>query len=195
VSCLYHLCAADFRGTVLYPLNGLRGRFPDLYRREKAKFAGREPLLTYIVPGLGVAWADTVNLSVLDPRLLIAERRRMGIPFSRLLERRLVCIPAARVQGLPAVCYTGRSHWINSSPGDTSAPLTPPDDEFSRFDISRHVEPPQVPALHRKYLSRQKARGELALGFVFVPHVLVASSIDISGLEFIALEPPPHAGA
>ncbi len=185
---------ADFRRSVLYPLNGLRDTLPDVYLREKAKFAGRESLLEYVVPGLGVVWADTVNLSALDPRLLIAERRRMGIPFSRLLERRLVCIPVARVQALAAVYYVGRSHWSNSSPGETDVPLEPPDDEFSPFDATRHQEPRDVPDLHREYLSRQKARGEPALGFVFVPHVLVASPVDISGLDFVDLPSSSASG-
>ena len=45
----------------------------------------------------------------------------------------------------------------------------------------------QVPQLHTEYLLRQLARGERALGFVFVPHVLVGSPIDVSGLESEAL--------
>jgi len=183
--CLYHLIAHDFRGTTLYPLNRLRDLFPDLYEREVRKFAGRESVLEYVVPGLGMAWADTVNLSALDPRLLIAERRRLGVPFSRLLERCLVCIPVERVATLPAVVFAGTSHWANSSPDDESVPRTPPDSEFQSFDASQYQETLEVPRLHREYLLRQKERGELALGFVFVPHVLVGGPIDISRLELI----------
>ena len=184
---LYHLCAHDFQGTMLYPLNGLRDRFPNLYEREKKKYAGRESVLEYIVPGLTRAWADTVNLSALDPRYLVAERQKLGIPFSRLLERRLVCIPIERVTSLPAVNYNSASHWINSSPGTAGVPLTPPENEFSPFDASLYQEILEVPRLHREYLLRQKERGELALGFVFVPHVLVGAPIDIAGLELTDL--------
>jgi len=184
---LYHLCAHDFQETTLYPLNDLRNRFPDVYEREKKKYLGRESVLEYVVPRLGVVWADTVNLSALDPRLLVAERRKLGVPFSRLLERRLVRIPVERVATLPAVNYVSASHWINSSPGDPNAPLTPPESEFSPFDASQHGEPYEVPRLHREYLLRQKERGELALGFVFVPHVLVGAPIDITGLELTDL--------
>jgi len=184
---LYHLCAPDFRGTVLYPLNGLRTHFPDLYERERQKWAGREAVLDYVVPGLNVAWADTVNLSALDPRLLLAERRRLGVPFSRLLERQLVRIPRERLAGLPAVNYVSTSHWLNSSPGDPEAPLTPPESDFTPFDASRHQEARDVPRLHRDYLLRQKERGQPALGFVFVPHVIVAGPIEISGLERVNL--------
>jgi len=184
---LYHLCAQDFQGTTLYPLNGLRDRFPDLYEREKKKYAGRESVLEYVVPGLDMAWADTVNLSALNPRLLVGERQKLGIPFSHLLQRRLVCIPIERVTSLPAVNYDSASHWVNSSPGREGVPLTPPENEFSQFDASLYQETLEVPRLHREYLVRQKERGELALGFVFVPHVLVGAPIDIAGLELTNL--------
>ncbi len=184
---LYHLCAPDFRGSTLYPLNGLKQVYPDLYERERKKFAGRESVLDYIVPELGVPWADTVNLSALDPRLLVAERSRLGVAFSRLLQRKLVCIPVERIAMLPAVNYFSHTHWINSSPGEEGVPLTPPEEEFSQFHADQYRETREVPALHSEYLLRQKARGMLALGFVFVPHVLVGSAIDLSGLEMIDL--------
>ena len=84
---------------------------------------------------------------------------------------------------LPAVSYNSASHWINSSPGATDVPLTPPAEEFTAFDPVNHVEPSEVPPLHTDYLLRKLARGERALGFVFVPHVLVAAPIDSTGLQ------------
>jgi hypothetical protein len=174
------------RGTTLYPLNGLRDRFPDLYARERKKFDGRESVLDYVVPGLGVRWADTVNLSALDPRHLVNARRRLGVPFSRLLERRVARIPVERLAGMPAVVYNSATHWINSSPGE-DVPLTPPDEEFSRFDASTYAELSDVPQLHLDYLKRQIDRRELALGFVFIRHVLVAGPIDLSGIELFDL--------
>ena len=82
---------------------------------------------------------------------------------------------------------TGISRWINSSPAEPGVPLTPPDSEFSPFDAAQYQEVREVPRRHREYLLRQKERGELALGFVFIPHVLVGGPIDISGLERIDL--------
>ena len=174
------------RGTTLYPLYGLREVYPDIYERERPKFDGRESVLDYVVPHLGVRWGETVNLSALDPRQLVAARRRLDVPFSRLLERRLVRIPLSRIEGLAAVRYDSATHWINSSRGE-DVPDEPPAVEFSPFDAAGHEEVGEVPALHLEYLERQKTRGELALGFVFVPHVLVAGPIDISGLELLEL--------
>ena len=172
---------------MLYPLNGLRSHFPDLYEREKEKYVGRESVLEYRIPILNAVWGDTVNLSTLDPRLLATERRELGVPFSQLLTRRLVRIPIDRIAGLPAVRYAGASLWLNSSPGDSSVPRTPPEDEFTAFDPARYVETREVPIRHREYLKHQLAIGERALGFVFVPHVLVAAPIDLQGLDMEAL--------
>jgi hypothetical protein len=39
-----------------------------------------------------------------------------------------------------------------------------------------------VPDLHLDYLAEQRDAGRLALGFVFIRHVLAAGPVDISGL-------------
>ena len=181
-ACLYHLCAPDFRGDVLYPLNGLRSVYPDLYERERVKYEGREGVLRYVVPGLNVTWTETVNLSAMHPKRLVAERRRLGVPFSNLLTRRVLEIPLERVSGHPAVVYASSAHWINSSPHDPTAPAEPPIGDFSPFDAATHGELTTVPPLHTEYLLRQLSRGERALAFVFIPHVLVASAVDVSRL-------------
>ena len=43
------------------------------------------------------------------------------------------------------------------------------------------------PDLHRQYLQRQLVSGEPALGFVFIPHLLVSAPVDVSGLEPVDL--------
>lgn len=179
---VYHLCADDFRGDTLLPLDALKDAHPDVWDRERVKYLGRAAVLEFVVPHLGVTWGRTVNLSALDPRHLVAERRRLGVPFSNLLTRRVLRIPVERLAGLRAVRYDSRSHWINSSPGDSTVPRVPPDDEFSPFDAATYREADAVPPMHTHYLERQLERGERALGFVFVPHVLVAGPVDVSGL-------------
>jgi hypothetical protein len=181
VPFVYHLVADDFRGTSLLPLNALRAAHPDVYERESTKWAGRESVLQWRVPHLGVAWGDTVNLAALDPARLIEARRQLGLPFSRLLERRLVRIPVERIARQPAVVYDGSTHWLNSRPGE-NVMATPPEDEFTPFDADSYQELRETPPLHLEYLKEQLAAGLPALGFVFVRHVLVAGPVDIEGL-------------
>ncbi|HEY4996746.1 MAG TPA: hypothetical protein VII03_02050 [Solirubrobacteraceae bacterium] len=183
---VYHLCANDFRGDALLPLNHLRDAYPEVYELERPKYEGREAVLTFEVPHLGVPWADTVNLAALDPVHLVAARRRLGIAFSGLLERRVVRIPVERIAALPAVVYDTRTHWLNSRPG-ADAPATPPLDDFTPFDPDGYRELTAVPQAHLDYLVEQREAGRPALGFVFVRHVLVAGRVDISGLALADL--------
>ena len=183
---VYHLCADDFRGTRLLPLNDLRDAHPEVYDRERPKWDGRESVLEWEVPHLGVPWGDTVNLAALDPVRLVEARRRLGVLFSQLLERRVVRIPVQRIADQSAVVYDSRSHWLNSRPGE-NVPATPPEDEFTPFAVDSYEELTEVPGLHLEYLAERRDAGGAALGFVFIRHVLVAGPVDISGLSFDAI--------
>ena len=180
---VYHLCADDFRGEELLPLNLLATRFPDIHDREMRKWAGREPVIRVVVPHLGVTWGDTVNLAALDPALLVEARRRLGVPFSSLLHRSVLRIPIERIDGQPAVIYDSHSHWRNSRPDVVDVPEVPPDSDFTPFDPASYEELADVPPMHLDYLVEQRDAGLPALGFVFVRHVLVAGAIDVAGLE------------
>jgi hypothetical protein len=179
---LYHLCPDDVRDSALISLNELARRYPDIHRKEREKWQGRESVLDYQVPHLDVTWGDTVNLSPIDPRKLLERRAELGLPPSRLLERSVVRIPLERIDGLPAVWYTGSGHWRNSRPGDPSVPATPPPEDFTPFEASRYRELDEVPGRHEEYLRAQRDLGEPALAMVFVPHVLVHGRVDLTGL-------------
>lgn len=179
---VYHQIAPDFRGKVLYPLNHLAAVYPDIYAREAPKYAGREAVMSYRVPHLDAAWADTVNLSTLDPRLLVAARERLGIASSRLLQRRLLPIPIDHLARHRLVRYSGITRWINSSPGE-DVPTEPHAHEFEPTDPESYRETTDVPAAHLRYLTECKVAGKQPLGFVHVPHVLALGPIDVSGLR------------
>lgn len=182
VQFVYHQLAVDFRGSVLYPLNHLATVYPDIHAREAPKYAGREGVLSYRVPHLDAPWADTVNLSTVDPRLLVAARERLGIASSQLLQRRLLRIPIEHLARHRLVRYSAVTRWINSSPGE-DVPTEPPADEFEPTDPQTYRETTDVPAAHLAYLSECQAAGKRALGFVHVPHVLALGPIDISALR------------
>jgi hypothetical protein len=179
---VYHQLASDFRGTVLYPLNHLATVYPDIYAREAPKYAGREGVMSYRVPHLDAPWADTVNLSTLDPRLLVAARERLGIASSQLLQRRLLRIPIGHLARHRLVRYSGATRWIDSSPGE-DVPTEPPAHEFEPTDPQTYRETIDVPVTHLEYLTECQAVGKRPLGFVHVPHVLVLGPIDISDLR------------
>ena len=46
---VYHLCAPDFRGTTLLPLDNLREALPEIYERERVKYDRRESVLEFVM--------------------------------------------------------------------------------------------------------------------------------------------------
>ncbi|MGV8908088.1 MAG: hypothetical protein ACOH1Y_03840 [Propionicimonas sp.] len=154
-----------------------------VHDREMRKWARREPVIRFVVPHLGVTWGDTVNLAAIDPALLVEARRRLGVPFSSLLQRSVLRIPLERLAGQPAVIYDSHSHWRNSRPDVVDAPEVPPDSDFTPLDPAGYEELTAVPSAHLEYLVEQRDAGRPALGFVFVRHVLVAGAVDVAGLE------------
>lgn len=80
------------------------------------------------------------------------------------------------------VVYTATAHWANTEPNDPRAPTAPPRSDLAAFEAAMHREPPSVPPLHTDDRLRQRQRGEHALAFAFVPHVVVAAPINMSRL-------------
>jgi hypothetical protein len=180
---VYHMCADDFRGDELLPLNLLATRFADIHDREMRKWSGRESVIRFVVPHLGVTWGDTVNLAALDPAHLVEARRRLGVPVSNLLQRTVLRIPLERIAGQLAVVYEASSHWRNTRPNLTGIPEVPPPSDFTLFDRATYEELTEVPLVHLDYLVEQRDAGLPALGFAFVRHVLVVGAVDVAGLE------------
>ncbi|WP_350276914.1 hypothetical protein [Kribbella sp. HUAS MG21] len=76
---LYHLLTKnEHRGELLLPLAELRNRYPDLYERHAAKYAGRHAAMTQPVPPLDCTWEDVVFLSPVHPAPLFAALQRSG---------------------------------------------------------------------------------------------------------------------
>ena len=132
-------CVLTTSGGRLAPLERPACRASGCLRPRVRQVGGRESVLQWQVPHLGVAWGDTVNLAALDPVHLIEARKRLGVPFSRLLERRVARIPVQRIAHQPAVVYDTRSHWLNSRPGE-KVRSTPPEDEFTPFAADTYEE-------------------------------------------------------
>jgi hypothetical protein len=80
--------------------------------------------------------------------------------------------------------------WVNGYPGE-DVPNEPPAEEFEPFDLGRYRALDEVPPAHVAYLRRQVEAGLPALGFVHIPHVLVAAPIDVRDCRVIAAADTP----
>jgi hypothetical protein len=65
---VYHRVPPNLRGSVLYPLNQLKGRFPDLYERLQENYATRRDIAALHIPPLGnCLWNDVLFFSPVHP--------------------------------------------------------------------------------------------------------------------------------
>ena len=176
----------DLRGTVLLPLNALATVHPDVYATAKAKYAGRERLMEYVIPLLGVRWNDVVHCAPIHPHLVYtAWREAGGAPRSTEWFK----IPVERLPAERTVWFGYRTDF---SP---DAGELPPDADFEAFDPARFRELEGLPAATLAAYREQLALGRLPLRFVRVPHVLVAGPIDVADLEEIEWSSPPDGVA
>ena len=165
----YHARPASMRGETLYPLNRLRDAHPELYERERRKYAGREALLELRIPVLDVLWNDALNLSAIHPGRLAASWQAAGLE-SPIWEREFFEIPVERIDA-------SRSVWFPSG----VLPFT----DVARFDPLGYRQPERPPADYDAYLLRCKGQSRRPRPFAYVPHVLVAAPIDVSGLRLV----------
>ena len=189
---VYHGVPKAMAGHVLYPLSQLQAVAPAAYEFQRSKYAGRESVLSYRIPRLGVLFNDTVHCAAVNPARLCEARRRLGIPQPAMMSGLFFAIPLERILAHQVAWYSGKTLWINGAPGQ-DVPLVPPDDEFEPFNPDAYRELPEPPPAHLAYLTRMKRTGQRPPMFVHVPHILVAGPIDVSGLTPIHWQPATPA--
>ena len=180
VPFLYHRRPQDLRDETLYPLNDLQALHPDLYALEAAKYEGRELVRELRIPLLEVTWNDAVHLAPIHPYHLAASWGAAGLS-SRMWEREFLAIPVGRIDARLAV-------WFAYST-DVVSPLA--EDEFIPFDADAYEELTKAPAAYAAYMHRLRESGRPGRHFGYVPHVLVAGPIDVSGLTCVRADEPP----
>jgi len=190
---VYHAVPPSMTGTVLFPLNQLRLTQPELYERQVAKYGGREQVLEFRIPGLGVLWNDALHCAPIHPYWVAKARGEAAVVTSNF-GTDCFRIPLERISQHPTAYFRNATFWINGRPGE-DMPDEPPTEEFSAFDASRYRELPGVPEAYPRFLAEMASLGRRPLTFPTIPHVLVAGPIDVAGLEIVTAEAePPPAG-
>ena len=76
---VYHGVPRNMVGSVLYPLNQLQTLAPEQFAFQKSKYAGRDAVLDYRIPGLGLLFNDTVHCAALHSYYLFRARQELGL--------------------------------------------------------------------------------------------------------------------
>ena len=172
---LYHRRSPDFRGSVLYPLNALREVAPELYERQRAKYAGREAILRQRVPPLNCLWNDVLHFSPVHPARVAALARAHHLVWHEAEWFEIDPVHAGFTSANTAVFRYA----------DTRSEGSIPDEEFEPFETERLDVMTELPASTRDYYRSVPPGSGRYFIFVGVPHVLHRGPVDVAQVRLV----------
>lgn len=169
---LYHRVPDNMVGTILYPLNILKEKNPEIYTEHVKKYEGREELLQSTIPPLNCLWNDVLHFAAVSPQELKSNlvKADTDLPPSAWYK-----IPVSMLEGDKTIVFKYRR--------DIS--LTPDFREYENFDPANINTYKIVPEETIEYYKRKKEEGVRPLLFHQVPQILFKGTIDIKDLEIV----------
>lgn len=162
------------RGTILHPLNALKGMHPDVYEREVSKYADRLHVMQQALPTLGVAWNDVLHFSAVQPQQVKQALIESGIDAP---QRRYYEINPHTLDPELTTIYLDDE----TESGVLRA------EQFLPFDPDRLHEHALLPEYTKAYYREMAEQGKLPLRFKGVPHILHKGPVDVSGAPIITV--------
>jgi hypothetical protein len=166
---LYHHVPNNQTGSIIYPLNQLKEKFPEIYSQQYSKYDNIKEKDVEI-PGFGY-WNDCVNLMPVNPGLVKKELEKYGHDTN----------------------WAWRFYRIAAESLDSSKliimVMTETNVSFERlfipFDIETFDKYCHIGEVTRKVFQKAKDNNEQPNTFARIPHVLFKSSIDTRDIEII----------
>ncbi len=166
---LYHFVPQDQIGDILYPLNELKEKSPELYKQHLAKYDDIKEKDVEI-PGFGY-WNDCVNLMPVSPGLVKKELQSYGHDTN--WQWRFYKIDAEKldVSKLMILVMTEEDGLFKR--------------EFILFSKETFEKYCHIGEATRAIFQQAKDNNEQPNTFARIPHVLYKASIDTTGLEIV----------
>ena len=65
---LYHSVPRNLHGNILYPLNALTEKHPEIFEQQVSKYVGREHITQQRIPVIDCLWNDVLHFSAVNPK-------------------------------------------------------------------------------------------------------------------------------
>ncbi|MSR73368.1 hypothetical protein EXS61_02080 [Candidatus Parcubacteria bacterium] len=172
---LYHSVPKDLKGNILYPLNVLKEKFPEIYKQQFSKYAGREHITKQIIPILDCLWNDVLHFSAVKPREIKQSLIEAGYPDFKMSYYE---IDSKLIEPKNAIVYL-YNHTDNKDKMNIEnfAPYNP--DEVATFST--------MPQATKDYYKEMINKGERPLLHHRIPHILYKGTLDINGVTMITI--------
>ena len=164
----------NMKGNTLYPLNTLKNKFPDIYKKQNEKYSGREIVKGRKIPFLNCLWNDVLHFTAVHPSKFKKEQKKAGLP-SRKLE--WYKVDARLLDHDKTLVYLYKYKKDKSRYMDK--------DNFTKFNSNKVNNFKKIPKRTSQYYRVEIRKGNRPLLFHFVPHILYKGSLNISKAEKI----------
>lgn len=168
----------------MYPLNGLKAKFPDLHAKQMKKYEGREWLLNIVIPPLNCLWNDVLHFSLMHPNVPYKALSAAGFTHHQKA-RAWYRVPLEDVLDRPAVLY------LNTKVLSDTRQLLHSD--FEPVTAARAAELSGMPERNIEYYRDTFKAGELPLVYKRAPHFFLKSELDVSGYSVLNWQEEPLA--
>lgn len=170
---LYHWVPKDMKGEILYPLNVLKEKYPELYVLKSAKYTGRGELLEQVVPVLDCLWNDVIHLSAVHPKIV-----------------REALVEAGSKKDFKMTCYQIDPHLLDSEKTivylySHSDDFEIKNEDFVKFDPNKIGEYSSLPQDTKDYYKEMFDKNIKPLVFHRVVHILYKGELNVKDFPVV----------
>ncbi len=171
MSYIYHGVPKNLTGNILYPLNVIKEKFPELYVEKAKKYVGREHVMEQKIPILNCLWNDVLHFSSVNPKAL----------KEALVESGLKDFPMSFYQIDPTLLDSANTVvYLYTSKQKT-------DNDFIPYDPNEVEKFSKVPQATKDYYKEIISSGGNPLMYHLIPHILHKGPLDISNMPIITV--------
>ncbi len=173
---LYHYVREDIQGTVLYPLNVLKEKYPEVYAKHAKKYAGREELMQFVIPHLYCFWNDVIHFSAIEPAEVKRALVAAGMPEKYTLSYYQVDPKLLEPKNTIVYLYQKDRGVLDGEESDYAS--------YDPTDIKKYSH---LPEMTKEYYKEMYDSSQLPNMNHGVPHILYKGSLEVKDLPSITV--------
>ncbi len=174
---LYHGVPKHLEGNILYPLNILKDKLPNVYEKEASKYVGRERVKENRIPAFNCLWNDVLHFAAVHPAELKKALVEAGMDESKTLS--FYQLDPGILNPEDCIVY------LNDKKSEGEKRKAISEEDFTTYNLEDISKYSALKQETKDYYKEQLAQGIKPLMFLFVPHILYRGSVDISRVPII----------
>lgn len=173
---IYHRVPKNLEGSILFPLNALKEKYPLIYKDQVSKYVGREHLLDRRIPLLDCLWNDVLHFSAVHPKEI--KQALIDAGDTSDFNMQYFQVASNLIDPKNAVVYL-YAHPVHQDGFDVR--------DFIPYNPGKMHEFSAMPQATKEYYREMISGGKKPLLYHKIPHILYRGFLDTSGLSVVSI--------